>query len=93
MVTCKVPVADISNTLFHQLKNKDYLTVSPEFKVADEEFVLVLNANLQISLRDEGLAERLGASDGRLKEQLMADIAGWMGRHVTRLGLVSLPTR
>ncbi len=88
---CMVPLGSLSNTQEKKLR-KNYLNITPEFSFDGRECILVVNANLQISLCDGKLQECLGNASGRIKEQLMADILGWMGRHITRLGHVFLST-
>ncbi len=97
---CKVPlsyqvgdeVKDLSKSQKGKLK-RDNLKISPEFRFDGQDWVFLINANLQISLCDNDVSKRLGKASGRIKEQYMADILGWIGRHITRLGHVSLSTR
>ncbi|MCU7937490.1 MAG: hypothetical protein KZQ99_21975 [Candidatus Thiodiazotropha sp. (ex Dulcina madagascariensis)] len=92
-LACMVPLEGLSNNLKNTLGKKEYLKVTPEFQNDDGNgFIFTINANLQISLCDDAIPECLGAANGRFKEQLMADILGWLGRHVTRLGHVALST-
>ena len=70
----------LSNSSRKKLK-RDCLKVSPDFRdEAGNTFVLVVNANLQISLCENGLHDHLGSASGRIKVQLMADTLGWLGR-------------
>ena len=69
------------------------MKTSPEFRIDGQDWVFLINANLQISLCDNDVSQCLGKAGGRIKEQYMADILGWIGQHITRLGHVSLLTR
>ena len=69
----------------------DYLLKTPEFIDDDGAFVLIINANLQLSVSDQQIGN-IGQMAYRIRETLMADILSWIGRHITRLGHVYLPT-
>lgn len=96
---CKVPLSVIEGMSNNQKKKlesnlrRDYMKTSPEFRIDGQDWVFLINANLQISLCDNDVSRCLGKAGGRIKEQYMADILGWIGRHITRLGHVSLSTR
>ncbi len=92
---CKVPLSVIDGMSNNQKNNlkRDYMKTSPEFRIDGQDWVFLINANLQISICDNYVSQRLGKAGGRIKEQYMADILGWIGRHITRLGHVSLSTR
>ena len=96
---CKVPLSVIDGMSNNQKKKlesnlrRDYMKTSPEFRIDGQDWVFLINANLQISLCDNDVSRCLGKAGGRIKEQYMADILGWIGRHITRLGHVSLSTR
>lgn len=66
------------------------LWLTPEMVDATGEFVLLLNANLWITLPESGIVAALGYPIARLRDQLMADVIGWLGRHITRRGHVAL---
>ena len=91
-LVCKTPLEGLSNSLKKKLKKTDYLKMTPEFRINGQDCIFLINANLQTSLHDDEITERLGNAGGRIKEQLMADILGWIGRHITRLGHVYLST-
>ncbi len=69
----------------------EYLRVSPEFMDEEGGFVLLVNANLQLALPEDQL-DNLGKAKYRVKDAMLADWMGWLGRHATRLGHVWLST-
>ena len=100
VVACRVPIEHIDHAWavdFTTDENQvgklkgDYLRASPEFMDDDGGFVLMVNANLQLSLPEDQL-EKLGRAKYRVKEAMLADWMGWLGRHITRLGHVWLST-
>ena len=105
VVVCKVPVEYIhclwrvngsnNERIENELKG-DYLRLSPRFVLGDDEFVLVFNANLQGAITEPSKGsdwkDMLGGKKGRIKEQLLSDVMGWLGRHVTRGGYIELRT-
>lgn len=100
VVACKVPVDIMEHAWFVDYKSDektegrlkaDYLLKTPEFIDDDGAFVLIINANLQLSVSDQQIGN-IGQMAYRIRETLMADILSWIGRHITRLGHVYLPT-
>lgn len=93
VVAAKVPVSVLSNSLRNKLKNKEYIRITPEFtEDSGSAYLIILNANLQVTLRDSEIQQHLGEPVARLKEQILSDYLGWFGRHITRLGHVWLST-
>ncbi len=100
VVACRVPIEHIVHAWavdFRTDENQagklkgENLRVSPEFMDNEGGFVLLVNANLQLTLPEEQL-ERLGKAKYRAREAMLADWMGWLGRHITRLGHVWLST-
>ena len=100
VVACRVPVEHIDHAWavdFNTDENQvgklkgEHLRASPEFMENDGGFVLVVNANLQLTLPEDQL-EKLGRAKYRAREAMLADWMGWLGRHITRLGHVWLST-
>ncbi len=100
VVTCRVPIDHIEHVWAVDFKTDanqvgrlkgEYLKVSPEFMDDAGGFVLLVNANLQLTLPEDHL-EKLGQPKYRVREAMLADWMGWLGRHATRLGHVWLST-
>lgn len=100
VVACRVPIEHIVHVWavdFRTDENQagklkgEYLRVSPEFMDNEGGFVLLVNANLQLTLPEEQL-EKLGKAKYRAREAMLADWMGWLGRHISRLGHVWLST-
>lgn len=100
VVACRVPVEHIDHVWavdFNTDENQvgklkgEYLKCSPEFMDNDGGFVILVNANLQLPLPEDQL-EKLGRAKYRVREAMLADWLGWIGRHITRLGHVWLST-
>ncbi|HEX04222.1 MAG TPA: hypothetical protein ENH10_03575 [Bacteroidetes bacterium] len=87
--TCMVPLANMSENRKKTLR-RGHLKITPEFRINDQDFLFLINANLQISLCDMDISKFLGDASGRINGQLMADILSWIGQHITRLGHVYL---
>lgn len=68
----------------------DSLLLTPEMADTDGGFVLLINANLWVTLPKQRVVAALGSPVARLRDHLMADVIGWLGRHVTRRGHVAL---
>lgn len=66
------------------------LWMTPEMADAAGDFVLVLDANLWITIPEKSILAALGHPSYRLRDQLMSDVIGWLGRHITRRGHVAL---
>lgn len=67
--------------------NGQFMWCSPVFQQEGESFVFLFNANLVFSLE---LSDNIQAFFGRLREQIFQDFLGWLGRHLSRAGHVSL---
>lgn len=104
MMICKIPVKHI-NCLWVLTRNEqgvinrqpektsDNLKISPPIHLDGEDWVLVFNANLQGGIAepsDSNWTNIFGETKLRVREQLLRDIMGWMGRHITRSGIVSM---
>lgn len=102
VVVCQVPVEDVEHLWRtdkdngEKLKDKpngDHIQLTPAFVDNDGHgFVLAINANLWTSIPDHLVEQKLGEPSGRMREQWMANTMGWLGRHITRQGIVSLPS-
>lgn len=100
VVTCRVPAKHIDCLWRVNLETKqringqlkgDHLRISPRFSVNGEEFVLAFNANLQCAVPEPKSWETVfGEKKGRIREQFLSDLMGWLGRHITRGGYVEL---
>lgn len=100
MTVCKVPFQHVEclwlidrrqgERVPGKLKG-EFLKMSPKFKNNGEEFVLVFNANLMGGIAEQSdWSSLLGDSVLRVREQLLRDIIGWMGGHITRNGIVAV---
>jgi len=69
---------------------RDNLYRSPVCADESERFILLVNADLQITIRTDAVTAQLGPPSMRLRELLMADWMGWIGRHITRRGHIGL---
>lgn len=67
----------------------EHLYVTPCFSDESSQFLFVVNANLLISVPKSDL-EKLPKPSCRIREQLFNHILSWLGRHITRQGIVSL---
>lgn len=56
---------------------------------SDDEFILIANANLMLSIIGADV-EKLPKPTYRIREQLFHHILSWLGRHISRQGIVSL---
>ena len=99
VVVCRVPLEHIEHAWAVDFRTNEkqvgkpkgeYLRISPEFEDPGGAFVLMVNANLQLTLPEEQLGN-LGSARYRMRESMLADWMGWLGRHITRLGYVWLP--
>ena len=99
-LVCRVPMDNIAHAWAVDYSNDenitgklkgDFMRMSPEFVDSSGSFVLLINANLQMTLPQENL-EQLGLPKYRVREEMLADLMGWLGRHVTRLGHTYLTT-
>jgi len=69
----------------------DYLWISPEFKLDEDIFVLLFNSRMMFTINNDNTAlELLGIPNGRIREVLLADLLGWIGRQISRIGHVAL---
>lgn len=69
----------------------DYLWMSPEFKVEENMFSLLFNSRMIFTIdKQPAVLERLGNAEGRIREILLADLLGWIGRQISRVGHVAL---
>ncbi len=92
VVAVRVPVDVLSKKRRDKLRKREYLKLSPEFiEDNNDPYLFIINANLHITLCDSNVREYLGDPVARLKEEIISDYLGWLGRHTTRLGHVSLP--
>lgn len=83
VVVCLVPTEYCQ----HLLKAGHLYAESPLFSEGEKPFKLVVNANLIVSLtKDE--VELLPKPCMRVREQLFQHILTWIGRHISRQGLV-----
>jgi len=80
-------------TKFMNSKNKvnvEFLCATPEFTTDDQQdYKIVFNSKLIISLEPEK-ANALNRPFMRIRQVLLADMMGWLGRMVTRQGHLSL---
>lgn len=100
MIVCKVPVeyAELIDAVDHKNNKRlgrpaENLWKSPMFSHGGQEFILVFNANLQATVIEpdqNDWSQVLGERKFRIREQLLRDVMGWMGRHITRSGHVAL---
>ncbi len=99
VVCCHVPVKHKEHLYRIDRKKKkritgelkgDYVFLSPELSNGDDEFVLAVNANMQVSIPEKQVADNLGKGVGRIREQLFMEIMRWLAAHGTRGGLVTL---
>lgn len=67
----------------------DHLYASPLFSDESGQFLLVVNANLLVSLTRDAVAT-LPKPTSRIREQLYHHILSWLGRHITRQGIVTV---
>ena len=103
IVVCKVPIKylhylwrvdkESSTRVEDSLKGKQ-LRLSPSFAIDDDEFILVFNANQRTAIPEPAnqtdWETLLGTRRGRIREQLLSVLTGWLGGHVTRGGYVTL---
>jgi len=103
IVVCKVPVEllhylwQINRGKKERIEGKlkgDHLRLSPQLSLGGNGFVLVFNANLQGAIPEPANSSDwetiLGERKGRIREQLLSDLMGWLGSHITRGGYVEL---
>lgn len=67
----------------------EHLYATPCFSDGSSKFLFVVNANLLISITKQDL-KKLPEPSSRVREQLFNHILSWLGRHITRQGIVSL---
>lgn len=100
LLACRVPVQRLDHLWGINPISKEkepnrlkgmHLHMTPQLKDDNGDFVIVVNANLWVSIAREQVPAALGRPVGRVREQLMGDMSGWIGRHVTRQGHTSIP--
>lgn len=100
MAVCRIPLkhAELINAVDHKENKRmdryaENLWKSPVFSSDGQEFVLAFNANLQGTIVEPSRndwSKVLGERKFRIREQMLRDVIGWMGRHITRSGHVAL---
>lgn len=97
----KVPVEYNQKPFIKYLAKGDYLSLTPEFIdldldiLSDEEienkgFFFMINARLIFSAKESEITGLNRHYKGRIKEKLLSDLSGWIGRHMSRSGYSSI---